>query len=140
MRRSAVREIALQALFACELGKNDPVTVLSMLWEEKAIDNSAQEFCTSIVEGVIAKLDDIDDMLKKYTIEWDLKRMAAVDRNIMRMALFEMLYSNEIPRAVVLNEAIELGKKFGGEESSRFINGVLGKISQDLEPKGEERS
>lgn len=139
MKRSAVREMALQALFACELGKNDSATILGMLWEEKAIDKSAQDFCTYIVEGVLAKLDDIDNMLSKNTIEWDLKRMAAVDRNIMRMALFEMLYSNEIPRAVVLNEAIELGKKFGGEESSRFINGVLGKISKDLEAKGEER-
>lgn len=139
MKRSAVREMALQALFACELGKNDPATVLDMLWEEKAIDKSAQDFCTHIVLGVLAKLDDIDNILSENTIEWNLKRMAAVDRNIMRMALFEMLYSNEIPRAVVLNEAIELGKKFGGEESSRFINGVLGKISKDLEAKGEER-
>lgn len=139
MKRRAVRELVLKALFACEVGKNDPAAILNVLWEEENVDEIAREFSAYLVEGVLAKLADIDKTLKEYTIEWDLHRMAAVDRNIMRMALFEMVYSNEIPRAVVLNEAIELGKKFGAEESSRFINGVLGKISQDLDAQEKER-
>jgi N utilization substance protein B len=138
VKRHAVREIALKALFACDLGKTEPSTILEMLWNEEGISQGPRDFSKYLVEGVIINLDALDNMLKKHTIEWELDRMAAVDRNILRLALFEMFYSDEVPRAVAFNEAIELGKTFGGVESSRFINGVLGKISK-IELKEDER-
>jgi N utilization substance protein B len=139
VKRHAVRELALKALFACDLGKNEPVTVLEMLWNEEGISQGPREFSKYLVNGVITNLEKLDDMLRENTTEWELDRMAAVDRNILRLALFEMIHSNEVPRAVAFNEAIELGKTFGGIESSRFINGVLGKISKILETTENER-
>lgn len=133
MKRRAVREIALKALFAHELGKNDPGSILQVLWEEVADgDEGAKSFCKHLVEGVISNLAVIDCILEKNAAEWSLKRLAAVDRNVIRIAIFEMLYAQDIPIAVSVNEAIELGKKFGGEESASFINGILDQIGKTI--------
>ncbi|MDX9872092.1 MAG: transcription antitermination factor NusB [Clostridia bacterium] len=132
MKRHAVREQALKALFACDLGRNDPAAALEMLWAEEKTNEKARNFSRELVEGVTAKREELDPLLERYTLEWKLNRIATVDRNIMRLALFEMLYSAEVPRAVALDEAIELAKTFGSEESPRFINGILGKIIVDL--------
>jgi N utilization substance protein B len=132
VKRHAVREQALKALFACDLGRNDPAAALEMLWAEEKTNEKARNFSRELVEGVTAKREELDPLLERYTLEWKLNRIATVDRNIMRLALFEMLYSAEVPRAVALDEAIELAKTFGSEESPRFINGILGKIIVDL--------
>jgi len=84
------------------------------------------------VAGVIANLTAIDELIKKYTTDWPLDRMAAVDRNLMRIALFEFLFTQGVPGAVAVNEAIEVAKSYGSEESPRFINGILGNIIKDL--------
>lgn len=136
MRRHAVREQALKALFACDLGKNDPAQALEMLWAEEKTNEKAKSFSRQLVEGVIEKRAELDALLERYAREWKLERIAAVDRNIMRLALYEMIYSAEVPRAAALDEAIELGKTFGAEESPRFINGILGKIIVELPQEG----
>lgn len=139
MKRRAARELALKTLFAHDVGNNDPDATLEVLWQEEPIDAGSRDFSGYLVAGVIQNQAGIDEMIRKYTIEWELERMAAVDRNIMRMALFEMLYSEKIPWPVAANEAIELAKKYGGVESARFVNGILGKIIKDLGESETER-
>lgn len=138
MGRRVAREVALKALFAYDLGKNEPYTILEQLYEEEDTnDKSTSEFSRHLVEGVIQQQEHIDGVIEKYAIEWDLQRMATVDRNIMRMALFEILYLPEIPEAVTVNEAIEIAKIYGSEDSARFINGILGNVIKEL--RGNKR-
>ncbi len=141
MKRSKVREIVLKALYACEIGNNDPETIFEyILQEEKKLNDSKESklaFGKALLNGVINNIEKLDNMLGSYTIEWKLARIDAVDRNILRMGLYEMLFDNDIPNAVVLNEVIELAKKYGTNDSSRFINGILGKINNDLDRKNE---
>jgi N utilization substance protein B len=132
VKRRAAREMALKVLFAHDLGKTEPLFILEQLSEEDALSNKGKEFVLSIVQGVVDHLEEIDNTIKKYTLEWDLDRMAAVDRNLLRIALFEMLYLESIPKVVAVNEAIELAKLYGSEESFRFVNGILGNAIQEI--------
>ncbi len=132
MKRHDARELVLQALFAIDLGKNDHRMILDSLCREKDVDENSWEFCRYIVEGVIERQAVIDRLIQKYAVQWELTRMAGVDRNILRLALFEILFSYDVPEAVATNEAIELSKSFGSQESFRFINGILGNILKDL--------
>ena len=136
LKRRAARELVLKALFARDLGKAEPYSLLDQLVEEENSGEDAKKFSRHIIEGVIANQGNIDDTIQKYAIEWDVCRMAAVDRNIMRMALFEMLYSPEIPDAVAVNEAVELAKIYGSEDSARFINGILGNVMKEIRERG----
>ena len=132
MKRHAARELALKALFAYDVGKNEPGMIMELLFEEEIIDTTSKEFSVYLVEGVIENMATIDQMIKKYALEWALDRMPAVDRNIMRVALFEILFSPDIPKAVIINEAIELAKAYGSEDSARFVNGIVGNIIKDM--------
>jgi len=132
VKRHAARELALKALFAYDVGKNEPGTILELLYEEEIIDSSIKEFSRYLVGGVIEKRPTIDSNIEQYTLEWALDRMSAVDRNIMRIALFEILFSPDIPKAVIINEAIELAKTYGSEDSARFVNGIVGNIIKDM--------
>jgi N utilization substance protein B len=89
-------------------------------------------FIRSLVKGTLEHLFEIDDYIERYAIEWDLSRMANVDRNILRMGLYEMLYCQGTPLNVAINEALELAKTFSHEEAPRFINGILGKIAEEM--------
>jgi len=128
VKRHAARELALKALFAYDVGKNEPGMIMELLFEEEIIDTTSKEFSVYLVEGVIENMATIDQMIEKYALEWALDRMPAVDRNIMRVALFEILFSPDIPKAVIINEAIELAKAYGSEDSARFVNGIVGNI------------
>lgn len=132
MKRRAAREIALKILFAHDLGKADPLLTLEQICEEQALGNQGKEFVLSIVQGVVAKRDEIDETIRKYTLDWDLDRMAAVDRNLLRIALYEMLYSDSTPKVVAVNEAVELAKIYGSEDSFRFVNGILGNAIKEI--------
>ncbi|MFZ5753863.1 MAG: transcription antitermination factor NusB, partial [Bacillota bacterium] len=91
-----------------------------------------KNFALYLINGVVAHLAEIDKIIRQFAVEWELERMATVDRNIMRLALFEILYSDNVPEAVATNEAIELAKSYGSEESARFTNGILGNIIKHL--------
>ena len=132
MKRHAAREMALKALFAYDIGKNEPGMIIELLSEEESVDTDSKEFSGYLVGGVIENKGAIDQMIEKYALEWALDRMPGVDRNIMRVALFEILYSPEIPKAVIVNEAIELAKTFGSDDSPRFVNGIVGNIIKDM--------
>lgn len=132
MKRREVRELALKVLYAHDIGKNDTNSIMEQLFSEENIEETGRDFCRLLVEGVLANLTTIDRFISKYTTDWPLDRMAGVDRNLMRIALFEFLFSEGVPGAVAVNEALEVAKSYGSEESPRFINGILGNILKDL--------
>ncbi|HHY05412.1 MAG TPA: transcription antitermination factor NusB [Clostridia bacterium] len=137
MTRRLAREIAMKTLFACDLGNDEPDKMIIQLCKETQVSPSANTFGSHLVQGVLTHQLFLDDLIKKYAHEWDLARMASVDRNILRMALFEMIFLKEIPVAVTINEALEIAKIYSTEAAPRFINGILGKVIQDL-PKLKE--
>ena len=133
MKRRKAREYALQLLFQTdftkkELGKKD----LEDFWSDKTVTREGREFTESLVRGTLGKLDEIDMIIEKATENWLLKRMAAVDRNVLRFAAYELLYRKDIPSAVTINEAIEIAKKFSSAESASFLNGVLDKLAKEV--------
>ena len=136
--RRTARERALQALFQLdgEPEATDSAGALESAWgasdDEGPKDPTAHTFAIEIVKGVRAKLSEIDPLLEQHSHNWRLERMSRIDRNVLRLGVWELKYRDDIPRKVTLNEAVELGKKFGNEESSGFINGLLDKIAATL--------
>ncbi|HHY30998.1 MAG TPA: transcription antitermination factor NusB [Syntrophaceticus sp.] len=132
MGRRWAREIALQVLFQVDLVDAEPYSALDYLLKEHTVPDDTAVFIRSLVKGTLEHLFEIDDYIERYAIEWDLSRMANVDRNILRMGLYEMLYCQGTPLNVAINEALELAKTFSHEEAPRFINGILGKIAEEM--------
>ncbi len=137
--RRRAREIALQVLYQLDLGRGDTQEVLDLYWGNFQPSQKAREFCQRLIEGVRRSQDQIDPLIEENSENWTLKRMAVVDRNILRLATFELLHCPDIPFKVTLNEAIELAKKFGADDSSAFINGILDKIHSLLAPLPNDR-
>ncbi len=133
MQRRKAREYALQILFRLDFTeKKIDSKDLEEFWSDKKEHNDVKRFTEDLVQGTLNRLDDIDTMIEKVTENWVLKRIAAVDRNILRFAAYEILYRKDIPAAVTINEAIEIAKKFSSTEAAPFINGVLDKLSKEI--------
>jgi N utilization substance protein B len=125
------REYALQLLFQLDLAPEAPEAVESAIeefWEGKKVVGPVQEFAEQIVRSTMKRREGIDGILAGSAFNWRVSRMAVVDRNILRMAIHEFLFEPDTPRVVVIDEAIEIAKKFGNEESGPFINGILDAI------------
>lgn len=127
MKRRQIRELAFQLIYQIDVGKNQLNYTLQERLKEET-NEGAKAFCEELVKGTFAKLEEIDEIIQKNAVDWKVERMSSVDRNLLRLAVFEMLYYDNTPPKVALNEAIELAKIFGSEESPKFINGILGKI------------
>lgn len=136
--RRRAREIALQVLYQLDASQGKAKEVLDLFWENFEPSPKAREFCQRLVEGVCQNLGQIDRLIEDNSENWTLKRMAMVDRNILRLATFELLQCPDIPFKAILNEAIELAKKFGADDSGAFINGILDKIHSILVAGGEQ--
>jgi len=119
------RELALQILYQHEFAGMPVGEIFSTFEELEHAPAAAREFAIALVEGVVARRDEIDAHLGGQAEHWRLERMAAVDRNILRLALYELLFDRDTPPAVVIDEAVEIAKRFGSERSSQFVNGVL---------------
>ncbi|RJQ45125.1 MAG: transcription antitermination factor NusB [Nitrospiraceae bacterium] len=135
MKRRRAREYALQILFQLDLtGSEFDEDVWDEFWEGNEEDADVKEFTRGIVINTQKNIAHIDAMIKKAAQHWSLDRMAVIDRNILRAATYELLYKKDIPPSVVMNEALEIAKKYSTEESAPFINGILDKIahSEDL--------
>lgn len=134
--RRKSRELALQALFALDLNKFDTRLQIDDFLEQHGEDlsESTRIFVQTLVDGVLGNQEKIDTLLDQWAKNWKISRMPAVDRNIMRIAVFEMLNLSDIPSSVSINEAVEIGKKFGTRDSGPFINGVLDRIRVQFEP------
>ncbi len=129
MIRRKGREIALQLLYQKEVNKTSLEEVIKDYEKYFGIPNKAAfEFAVELVKGVLAHLEDIDEIIKKYTPSWPLERQNLTDRNILRLAIYEMFYRPDIPEVVSINEAIELAKLYGTDDSPAFVNGVLDSI------------
>ena len=125
------REYALQLLFQMDVdreGARAPSVPFDAFWAERKALPEVRSFAEALVRGVEAQLASIDGILRKHTRHWSLERMAAVDRNVLRLAVYELLYLDDVPPRVALNEAIEIAKKYGSEESGGFVNGVLDNV------------
>ncbi|MDW7674786.1 MAG: transcription antitermination factor NusB [Bacillota bacterium] len=132
MSRRLAREMALKTLFQIDVGKIASQQAIENILEEEAAAAKSKDFFLTLVNGVVDNLTEIDEVLKKHLIEWDIKRIPNVDRNILRIAIFELIYLADIPQSVSINEAVEVAKVFGTEDSTKFINGVLDNISKTL--------
>jgi N utilization substance protein B len=131
-KRRKAREVALQFLYQLDQhGAEDPAPHGDEFWARHPVDADTQAFADALVRGSKQQQGKIDQLLAQYTEHWDLDRMAVVDRNILRMAVYELLWAPDVPPKAVINEAIEIAKKFGTTESSRFINGVLDRILRE---------
>lgn len=123
--RRKAREIALQVLYQIDTNSVDPREALELFWMSFDAPHSARAFAEELVTGTMEHLASIDEAIRNCSDHWSLGRMAKVDKNILRMAIYEMLYLDEIPPKATLNEAIDLGKQFGSENSGSFVNGIL---------------
>ncbi len=134
--RRRARELALQFLYQYDAltessGESlSPEDQLSMFWErdDARIQDEMKEFPSALILGTCRNLAHIDEIISRFSEHWRLSRMSKIDRNILRLAVYELIYLSGIPPAVTINEAVELGKRFGTEESGSFINGILDKI------------
>ena len=134
-RRRKAREVALQFLYQLDQHEvDDPASQAAEFWARHPVDAGTQGFADALVRGTKHEQPKIDQLLAQYAEHWDVERMAVVDRNILRMAVYELLWQPDVPPKAVINEAIEIAKKFGTTESSRFINGVLDRILREHRP------
>jgi N utilization substance protein B len=117
-------------LYQMEVNPGELETALELFWKGLSASQPVKEFVNRIVQGVNAKQEEIDQLLAKHSEHWRLDRMDMVDKSILRMGVFEIMFCDDIPVKVAMNEAVDLGKKFGAEESGAFINGILDKISR----------
>ena len=130
--RRKTRSIALQALYEIDSVQHDPEETLKHLQAEAGLSEESFGFARELVEGVVSYKEKLDAQIHRYASTWPIEQIAFIDRNILRLAIFEILIDNKIPVKVAINEAVELAKKFGGDSSSKFINGVLGAISANI--------
>ncbi len=126
--RRRARITALQTLFEVDLTNHDPGTALQERLNESPLPASGVSFCEALVRGVLTHKSTLDTIIQAIAPEWPIDQMAAIDRNVLRIAAHELLYDRETPPKVVINEAVELAKMFGSDSSSRFVNGVLGTL------------
>ena len=128
-KRTLSRECALKILYQAEITRRNISTSAKVFWSERdSVDKNIFQFCERLTAGIEKHLEDIDSRISQYATNWQLKRMAVIDRNVLRLGVFELLYSPDIPPKVTINESIELAKKYGDLESSKFVNGILDKI------------
>lgn len=128
-RRRRGRIIALKALYEADAVGHDPQKILNRVLEEKPPPAEVADFARELVSGVLAHRERIDQMIHEKAPAWPLEQVAVVDRNILRLAIYEILVDNRVPVRAAINEAVELAKAFGGESSPKFVNGVLGAVS-----------
>ncbi len=129
--RRQARALALQALFEIDSVGHDPQHVLQYLVEDEELAQDGAEFALGLVEGVTNHRTELDSIIARHAPEWPVDQLAIIDRNILRIALFELQYTGDVPIKVAINEAIELAKTFGSDTAPRFINGVLGAFLLD---------
>ncbi|MCR2803108.1 transcription antitermination factor NusB [Paenibacillus soyae] len=143
MKRRLAREIAVSSLYQMEMNEVTAAEAVDMLMDELRQDNeigadpkeigSTDEFARELVFGVLERKQAIDGMLQQFLTGWQVDRLSRVDRQVLRLACYEIVFRDDVPPKAAINEAIELAKHFGTEESGKFVNGVLGKLLQEVD-------
>ena len=132
-KRRIARELAVQFLYQYDLSGGSLEEALPLFWETQSeVSEDGRKFTEELVQGVVEHRVAIDERIAKYTDNWDLPRIAAVDRNILRLAMYEMMFRDDIPPVVSINEAVDIAKKFSTRESGAFVNGILDRLKADL--------
>jgi N utilization substance protein B len=131
--RRQAREFALQMLYQAEIGNMPIADVVAHFWDRETAPEEVRRFAVHLADGATRALPEIDGLLRGHLEHWRLERLGTVDRNVLRLAVFEFLQDPETPRIVVIDEAIELAKRFGGEESGQFVNGILDALRKHLD-------
>jgi len=134
-KRTQARIYALQLLYQAEIVNSPVEEIINNFWQnlvEKKVDEKIKEFAEFLLRGTLDKLSQIDTLISQYSYNWTLERMALVDKNILRLANFELIFCPQTPPKVAINEAVELAKMFSGQESAKFVNGILDKIKQQM--------
>ena len=131
--RRKARIVALQSLFAADIRKNRTEPSFEWLDEEEAVAQNALDLATKLLRGVFDNCPDLDGLISRYAPAWPVSQLSLIDRNILRIALFELLHNPGTPKKTAINEAVELAKVFGSESSARFVNGVLGSVMSGLD-------
>ncbi len=129
--RRKARELALQVLFQVDVGEMALEDAVRNFWKIEKVLPEIRDFSLRLSSGVMKNLARVDEIIKKYTKNWALERINNIDRNILRIAIYELLYCLDVPYKVVINEAIEIAKKYGTFESGKFINGVLDRVAKE---------
>ena len=132
------REAALQLLYAVEITHADVDAVLASSWAHALMAARTREFTGALLRGVIASRDEIDVLIREWSANWSLERIGLVERNILRFAIYELLFMPEIPPNVTINEAIEVAKRYGAEDAPSFINGILDRIKNQVAPSEDD--
>jgi len=128
--RTRARSLALQVLYEVDIANHSPGEIFKLRLEETPLPDELAEFARQIIFGVLPITSTLDHLIAKYAPEWPLDQIAAIDRNILRMALWEFAVYGETPLKVAINEAVELAKLYGSDSASRFVNGVLGSLAE----------
>lgn len=126
--RRLAREAVLKALFAVDLGKIPLDRVLADVLADAQLSEQYESFARELAQGALEHWSDSDRIIADMAVDWTVERMATIDRNILRLAIYEIFHRPDIPDSVAVNEAVELAKKYGEDESGRFVNGILGEI------------
>ena len=130
-RRTKARECALKILYAIDIGKGEGEKCIETFWKDnEPYDAETRAFADSLVKGVAKNIGEIDNIISSSATNWQLGRMAVIDRNILRFAAYELIFSKDIPPKVSINEAIDIAKKYGDVDSGKFVNGILDKINK----------
>jgi N utilization substance protein B len=131
--RRHARELAAQFLYQQDLGGGTVEEALPLFWETRSeVSGAVRKFAEELIHGCLEHRAVIDEKIQKYTEHWELQRIAAVDRNILRLAMYEMLFRDDIPPVVSINEAVDIAKKYSTQESGAFVNGILDRLKADL--------
>ena len=134
--RRQARELAMQALFYIDMQDNVSLHMIESFCDNFRPPKKVRPFFLKLVNGVLEVRGEIDTLIERYSKNWKIHRMGCVDRNVMRIAVYELLYCEDIPPKVSINEAVDVGKKFGTEESGAFINGIMDSIRDALDSEG----
>lgn len=124
--------MAFKLLFQTDVGRNPWQEVMPRMLQEEPLPDKSREFLEQLVKGTLKHLKEIDQLIMRHSREWTLERMANTDRNILRMAIFEIKYIEDVPTGATINEAVELAKRYGDENSGKFVNGILGQIVREM--------
>lgn len=139
-KRRKARELALQTLYASEMrAGEDPIDILEHIADTRSLGPRVREYARHLVRLARENAVHIDDLLQRHALNWELGRMAAIDRNLLRVAIAELTYCDDVPYRVAMDEAVEIAKEFGGDESAKFVNGVMDAIHKSTStPRGPE--
>ena len=130
--RHSGREAALQMLFQIEASGAEAERAIALFWRNFEADPEGRQYADDLVRGIAESLEDLDAKIRAAATNWRIERMTRVDRNLLRLGTWELSHRMDVPRAVILDEAVELAKRFGSEDSGAFVNGVLDRVATDL--------